>query len=349
MFMKINKNLVLQIFSLWILWILIRLLLTRAAYEFDLFIIQSFYSLLCIAIVVTINVRFLIPTFFTQKKYLIYALLSVVTIAISLLFIYSSIFPWGNWYLDYSSLKRAEYRGEDGTNPIKWMPRLAPLIIAFLGSSLVEILKYANKKETEVTEAEKEKLTTELKFLKSQVNPHFLFNALNNIYSLSITKSEDTPESIMQLSEILRYMVYDSRENCVPIEDELKYIENFIQLMNLKDSKGLNVKLESDFQRKNMTVAPLLFIPFIENAFKHSKIENDKNGFINIRLETKDQNILFTINNSVPENSFTKDHVGGIGIANTKKRLEILYPNLHHLKITEKDNQFQVSLLIQTK
>ncbi|MDX1349369.1 MAG: histidine kinase [Putridiphycobacter sp.] len=344
-----NRNLVLQILSLWVIWIVIRFLLTRAAYELDLFIVQSFYSLIDIAIVVTINVRFLIPKFFTQKKYLFYALLSISTITVSLFFVYSSLLPWGQWYQDYTNLKMSEYRGSDGIHPIKWLPRLAPLIIAFLGSSLIEILKYANKKETEVTQAEKEKLTTELKFLKSQVNPHFLFNALNNIYSLSITKSEETPESIMQLSEILRYMVYDSRENAVLVEDELKYLENFIQLMNLKDSTGLNVTLAADIQVKNMKVAPLLFIPFIENAFKHSKIENDKNGFISIKLETKGNDILFSVKNSVPENSYTKDDIGGIGIANTRKRLEILYPNKHHLKIYEKTAQFEVSLLIQVK
>lgn len=204
------------------------------------------------------------------------------------------------------------------------------------------------KKENEFIEAEKEKLKTELKFLKSQVNPHFLFNALNNIYSLSITKSDQTSESIMQLSEMLRYMVYDSRETKVPLKSEINYIENFIELIKLKDSRGLDIKVNLDISHSETLIAPLLFIPFIENAFKHSKIENIENGYVHILLKATKEKVALHVVNSIPKNNFTKDEIGGIGLENTKKRLSLLYPeNQHQLTINTDPNRFEIILKIK--
>lgn len=340
------RNILAQIFSLWLLWIIIRLMLTRAIDEFDLFIVRSLYTLLCIGIVISINVIYLVPLFFRSKKYVFYFFSSFLVIFVTMFLVYYDFFPWGKWYFSYSYDKMLEYRPGDTVYIIKWLPKLAPLLIAFLGSSLMEMFKYANKKEAEVIEAEKEKLTTELKFLKSQVNPHFLFNALNNIYSLSVSKSGETPESIMQLSEILRYMVYDSRESKVSLRDEINYIQSYVNLTKLKDSKGMNVSVY--IEPSDVLIAPLLFVPFIENAFKHSKIESVNESFISLRLTTKENIINFSIKNSLPKTNFTKDKVGGIGIENTKKRLNLLYYEKHSLSINKTEDTFEVNLTITT-
>jgi len=188
-----------------------------------------------------------------------------------------------------------------------------------------------------------------MKFLKSQVNPHFLFNALNNIYTLTVIKSDKAPDNLMRLSEMLRYMLYDSNDGKVPLHKEIDYLENYISLASLKDSRGLNVKVELDKSQPGLKVAPLLFIPFVENAFKHSKIEDLKNGFINISLKTSSEQIEFSVENSIPSVPFKKDKLGGIGLTNTKKRLELLYPYKHLLSISDSGKVYSVLLKLDLK
>ena len=279
---------------------------------------------------------------------MLYSFSSVLTIILTLSLIYNNELPWGEWYNNFSTLKFSEFKQEPRVYHIKWLPRLAPVIIGFLGSSVIEVMKYANKKENEFVEAEKENLETELKFLKSQVNPHFLFNALNNIYSLSVVQSDKTSESIMQLSEMLRYMVYDSREAKVPLKSEINYIENFIELIKLKDSRGLDIKVNLSIIQPELFIAPLLFIPFIENAFKHSKIESLKDGFVHIKLEASKDLVELKVKNSIPKNDFTKDQIGGVCLENTKKRLALLYPsNQHQLTINKTNDCFEILLKIK--
>ena len=154
----------------------------------------------------------------------------------------------------------------------------------------------------------------------------------------------------MQLSEILRYMVYDSNEEKVPLKNEINYIRNFVDLKLLKDSRGMDVELNLDSSAESLMIAPLLLIPFVENAFKHSKIENLNNGYIKINLIADSQWMEFKVINSIPEHNFTKDEVGGVGLENTKKRLELLYPNgQHELKINPTDDRFEVILKISVK
>lgn len=274
----------------------------------------------------------------------------MVLLALTVLVLHHDFFPWTDWYSLQPPPLDEELKGRangGGGSRGKWIGRVTPLVIAFLGSTLVEITRFANIKEKEAIHSEKEKLGTELKFLKSQVNPHFLFNALNNIYSLAVVQAPQTPESVMQLSEILRYMVYDSNEEKVPLKNEINYIENFVDLKLLKDSRGMDVELDLDKTSSNLTIAPLLLIPFVENAFKHSKIENLKNGYIRIKLKVEDREIEFQVINSIPENVFTKDEVGGVGLENTQKRLELLYPdNQHELNIQQTSDRFEVFLKI---
>ena len=323
--------------------------LTNGIDDPDRFIRRELPSLIGFIIVIYINVLYLLPKFLLQKKHLLFVLAALVLLITTVLIMHHDIFPWSNWFLsrptEVEESAVRELRGSSGG--AKWMREFVRLIIAFLGSTLFEIIRFANKKEQEAIRADKEKLETELKFLKSQVNPHFLFNALNNIYSLAVVQAPQTPESVMQLSEILRYMVYDSNEEKVPLKSEINYIENFVDLKLLKDSRGMDVELDLDKTAYKLMIAPLLIIPFVENAFKHSKIENLKNGYIKIQLKVNNNEIEFHVVNSIPENDFTKDEVGGVGLENTKKRLSLLYPNnMHKLKIHQTENKFEVILNI---
>ncbi|MGB3776209.1 MAG: histidine kinase, partial [Leeuwenhoekiella sp.] len=204
---------------------------------------------------------------------------------------------------------------------------------------------YAQEKEKSIAFAKAELMESELKFLKMQINPHFLFNALNNIYALSVTNSDRTQESISTLSEMLRYVIYDCEQPEVPLQKELNYIENYIALFKLKSSKGYDIAFAKAVKNESIRVAPMIFVPYIENAFKHSGIEKGGGSFVHIILEQDENKITFTVENSKPKEPTVTDAQGGIGLPNVQKRLEILYPDQHELTVIN-EVTFRVNLVI---
>lgn len=221
------------------------------------------------------------------------------------------------------------------------------LLIAYSIAAFIEGISYAQKKAKEAIASKNEQLQTELKFLRSQINPHFLFNALNNIYALSALDSHKTQESIAHLSEMLRYVLYDCEQTKVAIKKELSYIENYLKLFALKRSEEYPISTRFQLENEQQLVAPMLFVPFIENAFKHSYIENNGGSFIDIVLEQTHTSIYFEVKNSLSQKHIQKDKAGGIGIDNVKKRLDIVYPNKHQLDISEDETIFCVTLKIE--
>ncbi len=194
---------------------------------------------------------------------------------------------------------------------------------------------------------QEEKLKTELNLLKSQINPHFLFNALNNIFSLSHMKSEKAPESILKLSSMLRYVIEECSTETVPLISEIEYIKNYIDFHRLKSPDEMNVIFDHSKADLNIRVAPMLFIPFLENSFKYSKIEEFQNAYINIEMKSVKKNqLIFTVANSVPP--IAKARPGaGTGISNVKQRLHIIYPGMHRLNNEEKLDNYRVTLNIE--
>lgn len=214
-----------------------------------------------------------------------------------------------------------------------------------LSAVVVETFTLAQQKQKSAALAHAELKESELKFLKMQINPHFLFNSLNNIYALSVNNSEKTQEAISTLSLMLRYVLYDCEQPKIPIRKELEYISHFIELFKLKSSSTYDIQLIETIEDDSFMIAPMLLVPFIENAFKHSGIEKRGSSFVRIRLMTKDNTVDFSVENSLPATPLITDPHGGIGIQNVKKRLDILYPQTHHLKI-QKTDTFQVDLTI---
>ena len=192
-------------------------------------------------------------------------------------------------------------------------------------------------KEREKTDLEKQSLTAELAFLKSQINPHFLFNSLNNIYSLAYQKSDDTPNAILKLSEIMRYMLYESNDNRVFLEKEITYLKSFIELQKLRFKGDANVVLEVEGQITDLKIVPLLLISFVENAFKHG-VATDKNQPIHINISVFESNLLFTIKNK--KNVQNKDQTGGIGMANVVRRLDLTYPDKYKLSVENREHEY---------
>ncbi|MGY5354534.1 sensor histidine kinase [Wenyingzhuangia sp. IMCC45467] len=202
------------------------------------------------------------------------------------------------------------------------------------------------KKEKERVVIQSQKVNSELSFLKAQLNPHFLFNTLNSIYSLANKKSDDTTEAVVTLSELMRYMIYEANENLVPLEKEVEHIKNYIalQLLRVKDSSGVRVNIQGDL---NYKIEPLLLISFIENAFKYG---TDFKGKTEIRIKINIINNelhFYTYNISSPQNY--KSENSGVGLENIKNRLHLLYPNSHNLEIINNGKSYEVKLIIKLK
>jgi len=188
-------------------------------------------------------------------------------------------------------------------------------------------------------------LETELNFLKSQVNPHFLFNTLNNIYALCQVNSVNAAPMVGKVSEMMRYMLYDCKENRVLLDKEIDYLRNFIDLHQLKSSRKLNVILEVN-NTAGARIAPLLLINFLENSFKHGNLGFNEKGFIHCRIEVSAGSLQFNLLNSYQRHQFENKSTAGIGLENVKHRLELVYPAKHSLTIQEHDNVFEVNLII---
>jgi|GEM_PF-565969 len=222
------------------------------------------------------------------------------------------------------------------------------LCLTFILSSVIEIFLFAKRKEEALILSKTETLKTELKLLKSQINPHFLFNALNNIYALSAIDANKTQESISYLSNMLRYVLYECERPFVPLQKEVDYIEDYIKLFVLKSSKKYPIYTDFTISNTSIEIAPMLLIPFVENAFKHSNIESIIDSFIKIKIDSDEDEVIFHIENTLAEKDSAKDEVGGIGLENVKKRLAILYPEKHTLNISEEKKIFKIELILKT-
>jgi len=192
-------------------------------------------------------------------------------------------------------------------------------------------------------EMEKEKMTSELAMLKSQINPHFLFNNLNNIYSLAIRKSESAPKAIVMLSEMMRYVLYDSASDQISLSKEVEHLKNYIDLQKLRLKENHQVCFTTEGNLEIQKIEPMLLEPFVENAFKHGDIFR-QGGNIHIDLKVNRGVLEFKVQNTFTRNGHVKDKHSGIGLSNIRKRLELLYPERHQLDISEKNAQFVIDL-----
>lgn len=199
--------------------------------------------------------------------------------------------------------------------------------------------------EAKKKEAENEKLTAELNFLKAQINPHFLFNTLNNLYYLAYTQSPNTTEVIEKLSQMMRYMIYDSNHPQVPLRKEIAYMENYISLEKLRLNNQIPIQFCVCGNPEGILIVPLIFITFLENAFKHGVSNNHPHAWINIRIELTGKECTYTVENSKLQviNPVTGDK-SGIGLQNVKRRLDLSYPDSYRLKVEDQPNRYAVEL-----
>jgi len=326
-------------FSFWVMFYFFMVLIDPSSYPTLYILVDKLVDVSFFVLIVYINILFLIPRFL-QKKNLLAYLFSLILLVLLVTPILT---------LAYVILYR-----EDG---VYVADILGNKSMIFLRCLLVGLTSTGWKVTSdwlvlqgEKRELESQNLQSELKFLKSQINPHFFFNTLNNLYALTLKKSDLAPEIVLRLSEMMRYMLYESNEKEVSLEKEIKYVMNYIELEKLRQGSNFEINFMLDGSPSGQKIAPLMFIPFLENSFKHGLDAQIKRGYVNIKMLLQEKSVQLDIENSKPPSLITPQKAlksGGIGLENVKRRLKLLYPNRHQLQITDNPTSYKVSLNIE--
>ncbi len=300
--------------------------------------------LLSVVLVVYLNLLILIPKFLQKGKWILYLVLLIPIVALGiflnlLTFEYLSdwLFP-GYYFISY-------YKIQDLFNFIS---------IFLAATTLLKMAKgwfQVNEQKRKIDQLEKEKLDAELNALKSQINPHFLFNSLNSMYSLSLENDQKVPDLLLKLSAGMRYMLYETNENFVLLEKEIDYLNNYLDLQKLRTDQDTSIefKIEGDIDQQK--IAPLVLIPFVENAFKHGIKGDVENVFIKMSLKVKKEEIIFNVENNkgTVDRLSGEKYVGGVGLENVKKRMELLYQNQYNLKVDDAGINYKIQLKLPVR
>jgi sensor histidine kinase YesM len=215
-------------------------------------------------------------------------------------------------------------------------------------STSVTVIQKWQKDKQEREELEKDKVTSELSFLKAQINPHFFFNTLNNIYALTVVDAEVAGKAIHQLSRMMRYLLYDTQQGHTMLSQEIAFVKDYISLMQLRLTDVVKVNIDTPANLQDMPLAPMIFLPFVENAFKHG-VSATQQSHIDIIIFQKGKVLDLTVKNSIiKDNSVSLDTNSGIGLVNTRRRLDLLYPGKYKLNISELNaaNEYTVHLVL---
>jgi two-component system, LytTR family, sensor histidine kinase AlgZ len=280
-----------------------------------------------------LNYFYLLPRFLIHKNLLKYLFEFIVPFSV---IVTLHILLKRYIYADLGESRRFLY----GSKFILQHASITLFIAIFVG-----MLKFAEdwlELEAKRKELENEKLTAELTFLKAQINPHFLFNTLNNLYYLAFTNSPNTTEVIAKLSQMMRYMIYDSNHEKVILSKEIEYIENYISLEKLRLNNHIPINFEVEGDVSQVKIVPLILITFLENAFKHGVSNNSTNAFIILKLLVKDNQLIYTVENSKLESN--NHEKSGIGLINVKRRLDLSYPKKSHLEVIDTEKEYKICL-----
>ncbi|WP_114941473.1 sensor histidine kinase [Mucilaginibacter endophyticus] len=271
------------------------------------------------------------PLLFLHKKYVKALIVAVLMLAVLAGWRYAVEFGFFKPVLGFDNYKGNQVSAQYYIGNVFWYYYPKYFVYGLMYFFGANWLQSRNREQA----LQKEKLVTELAFLRSQVNPHFLFNTINDIYALTYQRSEQAPEALLKLSELLRYMLREGADDFMPLQSEIDYLHNLIELQRIgaKGSAFINFEVEGYVGLQK--VASLLFVAFVENAFKHGVLNNVSTP-VNIRLLATNDHIDFTVSNKI--NNSQKDKVGGIGLNNVKRRLELLYPGKHKLEVTASDH-----------
>lgn len=296
---------------------------------------KNFFSYILLLLFFYFNYYFLIPKYyFNQKK-------TVFIVFVLLFFTLFLILPGLILPVDFVELSN---------NPLFSERRIPPPnnfhpfdfggIISF---GMVLSLSFLLKLNNQLSKIKTEKLNAEVSYLKAQINPHFLFNTLNSLYALTIIKSDEAPNAVLKLSNMMRYVVTESSQDFVPLEKEINYIKDYIDLQKLRMDESTNFSFVINGNPFGKAIAPLVLIPFIENAFKYG-LNPEEDSEISIVVEINEKDLFLDVKNKMVVNDLPEELKTEKGIENTTKRLNFIYPNKHHLILNEDKNTFYVHL-----
>ncbi len=296
----------------------------------------------------------LIPALFFKRKKFLYFTFSLLLIMLMTLMM---AFP-NTYFMPERKMEPREFRPDmplppemlerkPHHRPSKGWPLYNFLLTSFLVSGFSLGLRFSDKlvkNEKKQKETEKEKLHSELALLKNQINPHFLFNSLNTIYSLSLMKSEMTPEAVMKLSDMMRYVIQEAEKDKVPLELEIRYIRHYVGFQKLRLNEKVDLQLTICEEHKGYMIPPMILIPFVENAFKYGTSSHEQSIIIiDIRIGSK--YLEFKVSNQIFQGR-ENNETFGIGLSNTRQRLRLIYPETHELTLTNNGKVYIVNLRI---
>ena len=287
----------------------------------------------------------LLPRFLIRGNYFKFGWYGTLTAVVGLwLTMLAGIFVWA-W--------RAKFElGKVNLNTMDVPMLIAALFFVVMMGVAIKLIRINFQIQIQKETAEKEKLLldnrlkiNELKMLKEQLNPHFLFNTLNNLYGLTLEKSDKAPDLVMRLSNLLDYMLYRTNDNKVPLKQEVEMIQNYVSIEQHRFEGKYPISFNVEGILEQMVIAPLLLLPLVENCFKHGIRKSAGRSFVRIGLKTEGNSLIFTTSNSTSEKATIQTI--GIGLANLKKRLEMIYPEKYCLKLNAGEHEFETVLTIQ--
>jgi sensor histidine kinase YesM len=280
----------------------------------------------------------LIPWLLYKKKYLLFSLVFIVMIATS-------------------SILKMNVIGRMINNPLlldftgNWKDRLydniIPHFFLVIAGAAIKLMFDQISLQKKMADMAKEKAEAELSFLKSQINPHFLFNSLNSVYFLIDKNNQEAREVLHKFSDMLRYQLYEANGDKIPIEKEISYLKDYVELQKIRKDKNYSVEFNCQPNVRGFSIEPLLLVPFVENAFKHISHKTNEINFIKVNLTRSNGLFQFTVENSKEENSKSDDQQGGIGLSNVKRRLELLYPGKHELVIKDLPDLYNINFKLK--
>ncbi len=302
--------------------------------------LQNFLRYVLLLIFFYLNFYFLLPKlFFLNKKF-------QFTIAIIICFVFIYLIPSVLFSHDFQP--KMNFGGRPNLPPNQLFDFFHFFESGFFQFILVLAISFLIKLNQRFDTIKAEKKLAEISYLKAQINPHFLFNTLNSLYALTIEKSKEAPNAVLKLSGIMRYVVTESAQDFVPLEKEINYIKDYIDLQKLRIDVDANLIVEIEGNSIGKKIAPLILIPFIENAFKYG-INPDENSFIAIKIKMDSDNFVLDVKNSVVNKNLSEEEKTETGIENTIKRLNYIYPKKHLLVIKNENDIFRVNLTIFLK
>lgn len=345
----------------WLMWLIFPLFMLNRVSENAGISLQFFMLNLSLVPLFYLNSNFLFPKVFEVKglgTYLFY-----LAIAIFIFYLFEVFFEYQFIMPEAPPLdQRVQQGGRPGSlggrgpgpgpgpglgpGQGPWLRPILPIAFIVAVSTIYSLMSYLAKIEQKEFEMSKERKLSELSFLKSQVSPHFLLNSLNSVLYLVRTKSSRAEEVVLGLSDIIKYMLYDSEKNAVPLPSEVHYLKSYFDLQEIRFGEDIKIEHEYSGDMSKHLIEPLLLIPFVENAFKHGS-HQVIDPQIRLSLDIIGDDLRLKISNKYSAGDTSSDTVGGIGLNNVSKRLDLLYPGAHTLDISSEDGWYKVDLQIK--